>query len=236
MNKILVKPRIDISENGSYLILLDESSFEIFIHDEVECSILLCGEETKQDVNIHLGRYSQLKQYVFCRDSSFNCNVYLDEEGAELTYIYSMFASIKTQFHVSVYHNASYTSSSFYNHLVNVSEDVSKIQVDAYVPCDKKGCQLNQDNRIILLENGKGEILPNLYIDSFDSFAEHSAYISKLSDSEMFYLKSRGINQKEAELLLLKSFLLGKFQLEEEYMGYLYDMLLKWKGGNYYES
>lgn len=230
MNKILLKPRIDIKENGSYFILLDGSTFEIFIGDNVECSILFCGEEVKQNVDIHLGRYSQLRQQVFCKDVSLNSNVYLDAEGSKITYVYSMFARCENKFHVSVYHNASYTSSSFYNHLVNVGEMLTKIQVDAYVPRDMKGCELNQDNKIILLGNGKGEILPNLYIDAYDSFAEHSAYISKFSDNELFYLKSRGICQKDAELLLMKSFLLGKFQLEKEYFGNLYDTLLEWKG------
>ena len=61
------------------------------------------------------------------------------------------------------------------------------IQVDGYIPKGCTGCSMVQDNKIMLMGNGKGKILPNLYISEFDSFSEHSAYISKFSKEEMFF-------------------------------------------------
>lgn len=230
MNKLLLKPRIDISDNGSYFIELDGNDLEIYVSDNVQCNILFLGEDINQQVLFKLGRYSELKQYTFCRDSSIKFDVYLEEEGAGITCCYSELSNLSNNFYVSVYHNALYTSSLFYNHIANFGTGVSKIQVDTYVSKDKNGCVSNQDNKILLLGSGKGEILPNLFVDNYDSFIEHSAYISKFSRDELFYLKSRGISEKQAELLLVKSFLLGKFKLDDNYLSYLNDILLKWKG------
>ena len=49
--------------------------------------------------------------------------------------------------------------------------------------------------------------MPNLYIDSHDVEASHSALIGKFSDEELFYLQSRGLDIKSAEKLLVTGFL-----------------------------
>jgi Fe-S cluster assembly protein SufD len=69
------------------------------------------------------------------------------------------------------------------------------------------GCVANQHNRIINLTNNTCEIKPNLYIDSFDIEAAHSALIGKFSDEEMFYIQSRGIDYNNALKLLVNGFL-----------------------------
>ena len=71
-------------------------------------------------------------------------------------------------------------------------------QVSSFVPKEITGCIVNQNNRIINLTDNKCEIKPNLYIDSFDVEASHSALIGKFSDEEMFYIQSRGIDYNNA--------------------------------------
>ena len=64
-----------------------------------------------------------------------------------------------------------------------------------------------QKEAIINLTNNKCEIKPNLYIDTSDVEASHSALIGKFSDEEMFYIQSRGIDYETALKLLITGFL-----------------------------
>ena len=49
-----------------------------------------------------------------------------------------------------------------------------------------------------------------MYIDCFDVTANHSALVGGFKDYEMFYLQSRGIEEKEALNLLVHGFLVSQ--------------------------
>ena len=66
---------------------------------------------------------------------------------------------------------------------------------------------INQNNRIINLNDKLCQINPNLYIDENDVTANHSAYIGKFRDDEIFYLQRLGLSYIDATKLLLKGFL-----------------------------
>ena len=64
--------------------------------------------------------------------------------------------------------------------------------------------QLNKN--LILSENAAAYSKPNLEIFADDVKASHGATFGKLSDTEMFYLKSRGIEEKKAKQMMIKAF------------------------------
>ena len=99
------------------------------------------------------------------------------------------------------------------NNGVNKSGSMN-IQISGYVPKYMMNCICNQSNRIINLTDRKCEIRPNLYIDTDDVDANHSALIGKFNNDELFYLNSRGINDIDANNLLIKGFLLNKVDSE----------------------
>ena len=68
-------------------------------------------------------------------------------------------------------------------------------------------CVVNQNNRIINLNDKKSTINPILLIDENDVEANHAALIGKFSKEEVFYLMSRGIDYDSAINLLVKGFL-----------------------------
>ena len=45
--------------------------------------------------------------------------------------------------------------------------------------------------------------------------ASHSSYIGEIDEYKMFYIKSRGIGEKDIEKLIYKSVILGRMYLEE---------------------
>ncbi|MCI8460489.1 MAG: SufD family Fe-S cluster assembly protein, partial [Bacilli bacterium] len=77
-------------------------------------------------------------------------------------------------------------------------------------------CICNQENQIINMDNGKSTILPILLIDNYDVDSNHSAYIGKFRDEEIFYLMSRGISRSMANRLLLRGFLINSDSIELE--------------------
>lgn len=59
---------------------------------------------------------------------------------------------------------------------------------------------------LILNNSTKANIVPSLEIECTDVKAGHAATISYLNQEELSYLLSRGLNLKEAEEMLIKSF------------------------------
>ena len=77
-------------------------------------------------------------------------------------------------------------------------------------------CEVDQNNRIITMNNNKCNINPNLLIEENDVIANHSALIGKFNENEIFYLMSRGIKRDDAIKLLTKGFLYDETIFEED--------------------
>lgn len=60
---------------------------------------------------------------------------------------------------------------------------------------------------LLLSEDAKTNSIPSLRINANDIKAKHGVTITQLDEDQMFYLLSRGLNRKEAELLLMQAFL-----------------------------
>lgn len=161
-------------------------------------------------------------QYRYTLNENSVCNVFkfqnvdsikemvitnLNGERAEFNYNFKTIATNKETYDYHIFHNYKKTISNIKNNGICTNEGKIIYQVSSFVPKEINECVVNQNNRIINLNDNKCEIKPNLYIDSFDVEASHSALIGKFSGDEIFYLQSRGINYKEALKLLIIGFL-----------------------------
>ncbi|OGJ42856.1 hypothetical protein A3I58_01780 [Candidatus Peregrinibacteria bacterium RIFCSPLOWO2_02_FULL_39_10] len=59
----------------------------------------------------------------------------------------------------------------------------------------------------MLSQNAKVETIPSLEIETNDASAGHAASMGKIDDEMLFYLLSRGINEKTGKKILIKAFL-----------------------------
>ena len=48
--------------------------------------------------------------------------------------------------------------------------------------------------------------MPNLFIDEYDVIANHAASIGSINKEDLFYLMSRGLEEKEASKLIVLGF------------------------------
>ncbi len=82
-------------------------------------------------------------------------------------------------------------------------------------------------NNMVLSDTARVRSLPFLEIYADDVKCSHGATVGKLNDEALFYLRSRGINEKEARNILLTSFAAGTLEniQDEPYKQLLIDEL-----------
>lgn len=164
---------------------------------------------TNSNKDIRLNKNNNLEMVL----SNFNggnkeINVNLDDEGSNLL-IKSiiMMKDSKEYEKISVYHNAKNTTSNIENY---ITSNKANINVDV-VGKIKKGMSnsncAQKSRGIILSDDSTIKVMPVLLIDEFDVSANHGCAIGKIDDEGMYYLMSRGISKKDAEMLIIKGFL-----------------------------
>ena len=164
---------------------------------------------TNSNKDIRLNKNNNLEMVL----SNFNggnkeINVNLDDEGSNLL-IKSiiMMKDAKEYEKISVYHNAKNTTSNIENY---ITSNKANINVDV-VGKIKKGMSnsncAQKSRGIILSDDSNIKVMPVLLIDEFDVSANHGCAIGKIDDEGMYYLMSRGISKKDAEMLIIKGFL-----------------------------
>ncbi len=191
------------------LIVGKNSSQEIYIDNKDTKYII----EVEED--------SSVKIYHYAIDKSFDVEIYLKGENAKIDYFYSTVNNKDNYFNIKVYHMCSNTYSNLVNHGVNTGSSKLCFRVDGIIPKDIKNSVCNQDNKIMNLKKGKSTIEPNLIVDSYDSVANHSAYIGNFKDEVLFYLNSRGISTEKAVRMLILGFLVHDDFKESEIEDFL---------------
>lgn len=152
--------------------------------------------------------------YHFSVNSSSCVKINLCKNGVSLFYYYNNINYDENKFSIKVKHLSSNTHSEVFCHGVNVYDKKLDYDVEGIVLKSSSKCICNQDNRIINLVDGKSIIKPKLLIDNYDVDSNHSAYIGKFSDEEIFYMMSRGMSKDVAYRLLLRGFLINSDSIE----------------------
>lgn len=62
------------------------------------------------------------------------------------------------------------------------------------------------NSKVLLFDDAKGRSVPSLEIDENELKAGHASSVGRPSESELFYLRSRGLSQEEAEKLIVSGF------------------------------
>jgi ABC-type transport system involved in Fe-S cluster assembly, permease component len=59
----------------------------------------------------------------------------------------------------------------------------------------------------MLSDNARADANPILLIDEYEVQAGHAASVSRVDQEQLYYLMSRGLEQKQAEKLMIRGFL-----------------------------
>jgi len=225
-NKDLIDDII-ITEDTILNIRLDNCNQEINIDvmDNMCLEVFEIDNNTSNKITYNLRSNAQVVINKLARNNSDITRINLNGENASIKYYTNIINYSNNVYDFKIHHNASYSESNIINHCVNFTENEFKFLVESSVEKTAIECFCNQDNKIIDMNGGKNYISPNLLVDNDLINANHSAYIGKFKENVVFYLKSRGIRDKECNSLLIKGFLLEKMNLDElmleEYVNFI---------------
>ena len=220
-------------------IYLIEDHADIIIEENVSVSLL--DKTNSKSINLEAKKYSNVKYLILDSKNSKrelningeldltlislektneNLRVNLNDEYANANCKYLSIASgTNNTFKQYIAHNSKLTTSNITN--VGVSMNKSDIVFDTtgFVAKGMNQSKCSQLSRGIVMDDVSSVTAkPILLIDEFDCFANHGASIGKMSDEDLFYLMSRGLNKKEAFLLILQGIIapyISSIEIEE---------------------
>ena len=138
-----------------------------------------------------------------------NLKVSLDGEHADAN-VYGMSFTDKKQ-HVDNYTNiehasANCTSNQIYKNVLD-EDSVGAFTGRIHVVRDaQKTAAFQRNNNVLLTDSAKMNTKPQLIIDADDVKCSHGATIGQIDEDALFYMRSRGINEADARLMLMNAF------------------------------
>ena len=219
MNNILLDSAISFSKEGTYKLELDKDTTINIESDNVKLYLV-----TKNNIKVDFNILNSTTIYNITTESiTVNINIY---NNAKLDFYEMTVTDKKITNEVNVYHKNKETTSNVICHGISYGKGDLKFSVNGYIKKGMIGSVCNQSSRIINLDEGKSLIEPNLFIDEFDSIANHSAYTGPFDEKLLFYLETKGISKKEAFNLLLNGFM-KVVELPKDYESVLDNILDK---------
>ncbi len=228
MNKIQLEDVINVDKNiqidkdTSIFITNSNTNINIEVINNSNVFVFISSSSISFKVNT---RYNLILN-IFSINSSISSKVDISNDNIELKYVYSTINEIDNKYKVEINHLGNNIKSNITSHGINLGNNLS-FDINARVPKSSVGVITNQDSKIIL-EDGQVLIKPNLLVDIDNISANHSAYIGEFKEEEIFYLKSRGLDENSSKKLLAKSFLLGQMDITFRERNIILDILKRY--------
>ena len=220
--------------NSLKILVLGDTDLEIEYESDHECKLDIFVN-VKADVHFSLWEFRHGKrtkvQYKYYLDRNSNTMIrrihhmkgmreldlfHLNGECAKVDFLLKTISIKPEKYDMVVYHNAPKTTSNIVDHGINLEDGELIFNVTGDIPKGKTGCFLDQKNRIVTYNLEECKISPNLFTSEEDVTANHAAYIGKFKDEDVFYMMSRGIEERDAIRLLMKGFFLSNLELTKE--------------------
>ena len=137
-------------------------------------------------------------------------NIRLLAKGANVDLMSVTLAHGDADVHNDLYttHDAAKTHSRVMARALSFGDSRITASGRAVLPDIAKGAETAVDMKGLLLGQGSITMVPKLRINQLDVVAGHGAAIGPLDPNAVFYLNSRGIDQNQARMLLLRAFVM----------------------------
>ncbi len=217
MNKIFIgdkKADKDLYLNENTIIIIKDSHNDINIFSKEKINIFILMISSSLEITCKVENSSSLN--IFSVNSTLKVNIDLLKDNINYKYAYSTINSLDNNYEVNINHIGSDINSKIVNHGINTENNKLDFVINTIVPKKAVRINTNQDSKIIVLKDNNASIKPNLLIDNDDIEANHSAYIGRFKENDLFYFMTRGINKKDAVKLMIKAFLTGNMNIDYE--------------------
>lgn len=234
MNKIILEEiksdYVEFKDDGRYL--LEESKSKNFIIRKDKNIVIDIINENDIDSKYVFDVEENCNLTINIFDVSKNINrsisININGENSNILLNISSISLCENNYNINVYHNSKNTTSNTNVHGLALDNNKIFIKNNGYIKNGSQNSKLNQDNKIIIMCDNNSKIEPNLFIDEYDVEASHGAYIGKFDEEELFYLNSRGLDDKMSYNLLINGFLIGELDLDETMIEKLKDIIYKY--------
>lgn len=172
--------------------------------------------EAKLEVNVNLGRGAELRNFAICTDGKkvvLNHNFNLAQQ-AKVKFGAALLATDGQRFELNTIanHTAANSSSDLRVYSALRGASYSSSHGNLKIAKKAKGANAFLASHALLLDKpARAECIPALEIEENDVKAGHSASTSRLSEEQIFYCTSRGIEQSEAQKIIVMGFLSRAF-------------------------
>ncbi|MEM7512501.1 MAG: Fe-S cluster assembly protein SufD [Bacteroidota bacterium] len=222
-NLIWVERNAEVSIVEKYVNLGEGKTFhnqttEIFVGDDARCKLTRFQEGARQgssveQTQVHIGKNANFTISTLSFGGDLvrnNLEVFLDGEHSEAhlfgTYMLDGLQHVDN--HTQVHHKVpNCFSNELYKGIIHEKGTaVFNGRINVYQDAQKTNAF--QSNRNILLSPTANIFTkPQLEIYADDVKCSHGATTGQLDTDAMFYLKARGINEREAKMLLIQAFI-----------------------------
>ncbi len=193
---------IEIKSNNSNLKL----NFDV-INAQVDLRFFLQGKVTmKQKLNLKKAKVNLYQLNLLAKINQSN-KILLDE--SEININHKGFTKEKIKNKMDIVHYTSDSKSKADCLVIADNSAKADLLIATHVKKHCKNAQALQKTKVIALSKKvSARLQPILKTDHHKINAQHAAIFSKVTDEEIYYLQTRGLNKKEAKELIVKSLLI----------------------------
>lgn len=192
---------------NSKIILLEPKNIQINLSPNSKLSLYTYFKNSKVTKHVKLNKNSELKCYDLIINSSLESDIHLN--GTNASFINkSLSKSTKDATLITIVnHNSKETISTILNKNLIGKDSFVKCNGKIIIPQKSINCKSNLKSESLLLdETSKCDATPILEIFNDQVSCSHSATISYINQEKLYYLNSRGLDEKKATELLLEAF------------------------------
>ena len=190
MNKIILD-----NEKIIELNILEDSVCNIKNRCDIEKIIIKLND----NVEFILNEYSEIKK----RDYKIEI---IQNNNSSFIYNHSFIVSDLYNLNIDINMIGNSSKNVINIHGINDSGK-SNIIVDGTVKENTKDNELDEKIKVLNINDGKSNILPNMYINTKNVVANHAASITDIDKNYLFYMNSKGIDNDKAKELIVNGFL-----------------------------
>ena len=234
MNRIIVNrnridnykdDEIEINNNKIWFYKDNKYEFEYIDCDDVRLEFMIDNAKI-EILDYSSDNYLKIKNIYNIDNGSlridkFYNNKQVDEEidfnlmqdGDRVDYNFATISLGEENYIINVNHNNKNTISNIDNRSVALKNSKINYTINSRVLKDCVKSMLDQNTRIITLDECEAKISPNMFIDLDDVIAKHGSVIGTFKEDQVFYLMSKGISYNDTVKLLIKGYLLSKIRV-----------------------
>lgn len=248
MNKIFIDRKItcdndNVKIDGNTIWILSDGNYEIEYLNDGEYSLKII---TNNNVNLLVSSFNnniktdiryivndgKLNIYKFYNNHNVDEKVNIDlcNEQATVEYKFANICKEIEKYELNINHIASKTYSNINNKTVSLKNSKVSFIINSSVLKEATGSILNQNTRIVTMDDCDTSISPNMFTPLDNVEAKHGSIIGTFKDEDIFYIMSKGISYNDTLKLMIKGYLLSNIDIKHEIRKRIMDVIDEYWG------